>query len=802
MAQNRSSQRGVVRVATTAILAALGALLSMTGCAADEGTGGSEKLGTRSEALVCGQLTCNTDDCTTFKCGGLGNTCQFVSALKERSPCKTTSGSTGVCIADPRGPYPTFCTGCYEKGPNGYICHPAGGEFNFCGQAGAACENCDKPCEKDTCEKTGCVLQTAIPDNDPCLDNTGTCWQGDCCRGCLDVNKVCQGGNAVGACGNSLNGLVKCIDCNDTEVCTADSCGADGKCSNSSANTDNTPCPDGTLCNGDEICKTGKCTGPANFSCDDSNACTADSCDAQAGCGHTKLDQTSCADANKCNGDEMCKTGVCSPGTPLDCNDSNPCTLDSCSGANGCSNAKQSGTSCADANKCNGAEMCVTGTCTAGTPLDCDDKNPCTDDTCDPAGGCAHSPVTPGTKCDDGNVCNGISTCSGTVCSAGTALNCDDANDCTDDSCLPASGCKYVNNTADCSDNNLCTTGDKCAGGACKGGAAPNCNDNEACTTDSCDSGKGCLHAAIPDGGNCDDGNDCSTGDKCVAGKCKATGGKTCDDSLPCTQNTCDPANGSVCTYPNETNGTPCTFDRCHQNSTCQAGACDQGDPVDCDDSNPCTTDSCDLATGCKHVADNVAKCSDGDVCTNADHCKSGVCVGTDVACAPLDDCHEAGTCNAQSGVCDDPRSEDDKACKGGHCETGKCVLDPIGSGGAGGEGGLGAGGDGTAGSLTQGGTPPVVGSGGAGNEPTTGGEPTTPVETGGKGGKASGGSTSNEAGAGAEEVPDHVFVRDPGGCACSLPGDQSSSGLAWLGVLGLAAAAASRRRAKKSTLV
>jgi MYXO-CTERM domain-containing protein len=800
MAQNRRRQRGVIRAAATALLAGLGALLSVA-CSTDVGSGGGEHLGKLGQALSCSKVNpCPpSNDCATITCNSATLTCDITRKLNDGDQCKDAlSGTLGTCTSLPpqqQTIVPICCVGCAERLQNGYACHP-GNEVPFCGIEGADCKNCHlNSCFKDSCDKGQC-FNDPVGDKNPCLDNTGTCWQDKCCTGCVDANDTCVQGNAVTACGKSdASNLVGCKDCTDGQPCTNDSCDARGSCVNANV-VDNTPCPDGNKCNGDEGCKTGVCTSPANFSCDDNNLCTSESCDPVTGCAHTKLNGTSCLDANKCNGSETCVTGVCTAGTALDCNDNNPCTTDSCTAANGCSNAKQNGTSCLDANKCNGAEMCVTGVCTAGTPLDCDDNNPCTDDTCDPAGGCAHTAVAVATKCDDGNVCNGISTCSGTVCTAGTPLSCDDGNVCTDDSCVAATGCKFVNNTADCSDNNLCTQDDKCALGVCKGGAAPNCNDNEACTTDTCDAGKGCLHAPVGDGGDCDDGNDCSTGDQCVAGKCKASGGKVCDDAKDCTQNTCDPLNGSVCTFPNENNGTPCTFDKCHQNSTCQTGACSQGDPVDCDDANPCTTDSCDPASGCKHVADNAATCSDGDLCTNADHCKSGVCIGTDVVCAPLDECHEAGTCAAASGVCDDPRSQDNKPCNGGHCVTGKCVLDPIGAGGAGGEGAMGgAGGDGTAGSATQGGQPPLVGAGGAGGDemPPAGGEPSTTGGSAGKSGSSSGGSTTSEGGS--PEAPEHVFVRNPGGCACSAPGSQSQPGsLAWLGGIALAAVLARRR--------
>ena len=113
------------------------------------------------------------------------------------------------------------------------------------------------------------------------------------------------------------------------------------------------------------------------------------------------------------------------------------------------------------------------------------------------------------------------------------------------------------------------------------------------------------------------------------------------------------------------------------------------------------------------------------------------------------------------------------------------------GAGGAGGE--ANAGGDGTGGTaVAQGGEPTGNSNAGEGNETSAGGSSTT-GGTNGKGGNSSGGSSTNEGGA--PEIPTHVFVRDPGGCACSTPGRQSSNGLAWLGALALAGLVAERRR-------
>ncbi len=46
---------------------------------------------------------------------------------------------------------------------------------------------------------------------------------------------------------------------------------------------------------------------------------------------------------------------------------------------------------------------------------------------------------------------------------------------CTDDTCAPATGCVYTNNTASCDDGNACTTSDTCSGGTCVGGPPPTC---------------------------------------------------------------------------------------------------------------------------------------------------------------------------------------------------------------------------------------------------------------------------------------------------------------------------------------
>ena len=70
-----------------------------------------------------------------------------------------------------------------------------------------------------------------------------------------------------------------------------------------------------------------------------------------------------------CNGEESCQAGVCQPGPSPDCEDGNPCTVDSCNeGLHRCDHLPAAnGSPCADANACNGQEACQGGTCQAGT---------------------------------------------------------------------------------------------------------------------------------------------------------------------------------------------------------------------------------------------------------------------------------------------------------------------------------------------------------------------------------------------------------------------------------------------------
>lgn len=759
MAKKRPNQRGVIQVASSVVLAAIGVMLSLTGCSTDDGAG--ERLASVSQGVVsCGTTICGTglNDCNTWTCGPL-NTCVLGKAQKNPGDACTAVGKLvnppGRCATDATTKDFVCCTGCVDQPLRGeFVCHAfAEEDLKTCGSAGADCAPCAPTLCGDplACAKGACTY-TPVANDTKCSDGSGVCYNGTCCAGCIDAQGNCLAGTAVDACGKSIAGdkHADCQTCVDGDVCTTDIC-KEGTCAHGSS-PDNTSCKDTNNCDGAETCQGGVCKEPAGFVCPtDNNVCHAPTCDATMNCGQKLLTGNACPDANLCNGTETCQNGAC------------------------------------------------TG---LGTPKNCDDKNPCTLDDCDPkTGACINTPQG-GASCDDGNLCNGIGICdAGGACVVNPSPSCDDGEICTTDSCDPTpvtGGCKHANNTVVCTDADPCTVGDKCGGGKCVGGAQAKCDDGNACTADSCKAGTGCQFAPLTDT-PCNDGNDCSTGDHCEAGACKATGGTICAvPSNSCKTSKCDGSTGGQCVVVDDDTA-KCRTDLCHDFSQCSGGVCPVGTPVSCDDGNPCTTDGCEPATGCTHVADDAATCPDADLCTET-ACKRGKCVAIDSQCEAFDDCHIAGTCNPKSGFCDSPPAPSGTDCDSGNgkCDTkGKCIPNPPGGeGGAGGEGtgGVAAGGDGTAGSLTEGGAPPVAGTGGAGHEPTAGGEPSTEPTAGKAGSKATGGSTTTEGGAPEEDV--HVFVRSPGGCSCTVP-QAPPSGLQWLGGLALIGALARRRRTR-----
>ena len=177
------------------------------------------------------------------------------------------------------------------------------------------------------------------------------------------------------------------------------------------------------------------------------------------------------------------------------------------------------------------------GKCTQKTVKDCADTNPCTFDFCSAAQGCTHVP----SNCSDGSVCT-TDSCDAKAPTAPIdggcsyqAVPCNDGNACTADACDPVAGCVFTATTTACTDGNARTKGDVCKDKTCV--AVPVvCADDEPCTADGCDPKSGCAFKPIADKTACVPGY-CASG-TCFGGKCfniVKNGWKGCLQNAPAT---------------------------------------------------------------------------------------------------------------------------------------------------------------------------------------------------------------------------------------------------------------------------
>jgi hypothetical protein len=483
------------------------------------------------------------------------------------------------------------------------------------------------PCTvADHCVQGACVGEpVACDDKNPCTENlctdTGGCEFVPMAGGCDDDDPCTVADQCQG--GACVGTPVSC------------DCQADADC---------TPLEDQDLCNGTLFCDQTTfpyqcrvapesvvvCPGPTGVGA----ICLTPSCDPDSGaCSLVAANQgLLCDDGDSCTVQSACNMGNCSGGIAVNCNDGNPCTDDSCDAVTGCLNTGNQAP-CNDGDACTTADHCDNGACLGGAPLECDDGNLCNgQETCAPLTGCKPGQLL---VCDDGDVCNGLESCApDSGCVLGQALVCNDLNPCTTDSCNAQQGCLYIPTSGACDDGNKCTVGEKCADGLCGFGQAINCDDNNICTNDACVPDAGCTHSL--NSAPCDDGDLCTTGDHCHLGDCTGGGSLPCNDGNDCTDDSCD-ANAGCQFVPN--NG-PCDDgSMCTTGDHCQAGACVITAFVDCDDANPCTDDSCDIEMGCVHI-NNVLPCDDGTVCTVGDTCALGACVpGEPLVCNDANGC-------------------------------------------------------------------------------------------------------------------------------------------------------------------
>ena len=229
------------------------------------------------------------------------------------------------------------------------------------------------------------------------------------------------------------------------------------------------------------------------------------------------------------------------------------------------------------------------------------------------------------------------------LCSDVVDNDCDNMPDCQDSTC----------NMMSCAGGGLCT------GNVCVAPTESVCNDGLD------NNNNGLIDCADPDcpvNSVCSDNNSCTTGDRCVAdGGCEKMFDTMCT-SPPNTQcwmmsGVCMPDAGATCLYTQRMgmcdDGLACT-----QNSVCTNGTCGSGAPVTC--SSPpgvCfePMGTCSEPSGACSYAPRAAgtgTCSDGNNCTINDACAGdGGCAGMPVTCTPTQCQNPSTTCDT-GGTC------------------------------------------------------------------------------------------------------------------------------------------------------
>ena len=499
------------------------------------------------------------------------------SLVGERRAAITVRGRTSITVVYTRRCADVTCpngadasaTECDDGRCVPPECTPENPEA--CG--GGTCErdeDCPPPgtdCARAACFGNGCFLEVV----------GGACGPGQACapdRGCVAVGSPDAGVSDAGADAGCQNDG----ECDDGQFCNGAERCLEGVCADAEAPV---TCDDAVGCTADRCDETldecvftpddGLCTDGPDGRCDPETdcqypVCTPVTCTAGP-CQTAVCEGDLCVRENLCGGSEMCCGGAC---VPMGCDDGNPCTDDSC-GAGGCVNANNTDP-CSDGDACTTGDRCGGGSCNGGGALNCNDGNACTDDSCVPATGCRNTNNT--RTCDDGNACTTTDRCSGGACVGSGTLNCNDGNVCTDDSCVPATGCRNTNNTRTCDDGNACTLTDRCSGGACVGTGAPDCDDGNLCTDDSCVPATGCRNTNNTR--SCDDGNACTDPDQCSGGACTGTP-ISCNDFQECTSDSCNPASGCVNIPRTGEFCGGCETGTCNSGGTCIGGGCPAG---------------------------------------------------------------------------------------------------------------------------------------------------------------------------------------------------------------------------------
>jgi len=586
-------------------------------------------------------------------CDG-AETCDSVNDCQPGTPPNCNDGVS--CTEDSCDEANDTCV----NAPNDANCD--NGQFCDGAETCDAVNDCQLGTSPDCDDGVGCTDDSCDEINDACVNtaNDANCDDSVFCNGAetCDLVNDCQPGfdPCPGqVCVEAAQGCTDCVVASD--------------------------CDDGVFCNGFELCVSvagGMGCVAGLDPCDDGLNCTLDACDEINGCTNAP-DDSRCSDGNVCNGIEICDAAVgCLPGTPLDCDDTIPCTSEECDPVTGCLFTPDHA-ACDDFIFCNGPEECSTAFgCVPGLPPTCDPATPlCStlvdrcvecelDSDCGSViatvGGAYCDPVTftcvaclENSHCDDGLACNGLETCQANTCISGMPVDCDDSFACTTDTCVePGGSCLHTPVDSICDNGDVCDGQERCdLSVGCVPGTALNCIDGVSCTDDSCDAQTGCVNT--PNDAHCDNSVACDGVETCDATlDCLPGTPMDCDDGIPCTGDSCTETGGGTCVHtPDDAacdDGVFCNgTEACHPLTGCFVSA-----PPDCTGPTP----FCDLISDSCAECLTDAHCNDGLACNGHESCTGGS-TAAGPSCAPGApvDCFDGADCTIDeclepSGMC------------------------------------------------------------------------------------------------------------------------------------------------------
>ncbi len=254
--------------------------------------------------LISNGIECrpSAGDCDVAEqCTGSNPDCPTDGYLSGAVECRA---SAGICdVAD-------FCTGSDASCPTDVkstsLCRASVGDCDVA----ESCDGINNDCPNDVFEPDGTFC-----DGTPSLicDAQDTCLQGTCVDNVQPIDTSCR---------------LALDQCDVEEFCD----GVNKVCPTNLFQPLSTPCDDSQFCSETDHCDgSGLCVPLSQRTCDDSVACTSDSCnETDDQCVHAPQNSL-CDDGLFCNGFETCnaQTG-CLDGTAVNCSDNNISSIATC----------------------------------------------------------------------------------------------------------------------------------------------------------------------------------------------------------------------------------------------------------------------------------------------------------------------------------------------------------------------------------------------------------------------------------------------------------------------------------------